>query len=54
MTKAMKYIGDEEREIPGYGVFKTGDVVELDDSLHSTGLFEVIEKKRNKEKDGDE
>ncbi|MFC4768741.1 hypothetical protein [Effusibacillus consociatus] len=52
MTKKMTFIGDEEREIPGYGVFKPGDVVDFNKSLHESGLFDVIEKK-SKEKDGD-
>lgn len=48
----MAYTGDEEREIPGFGVFKSGDVVDFDGSLHETGYFDVIEKK-SKEKEGD-
>ncbi len=49
MTKKMKYIGEEEREVPQYGVYKPGDVVEYDESLHNTGLFRVIKKKEGDE-----
>lgn len=50
----MKYKGTEEREIPGYGLYKPGEVVEYDDTLLSTGLFEGIpEKKMIVEKEGD-
>jgi hypothetical protein len=48
----MKYIGDEERIVPQYGVFKPGDVVDYDESLHSTGLFSV--NKQPQKKDGEE
>jgi hypothetical protein len=41
-SKKMKYIGQEEREIAQFGVFKPGDVVEYDESLHDTGLFRVV------------
>jgi hypothetical protein len=50
VAKKMKYIGEEEREIPQFGVFKPGDEVDFDESLHNTGLFDVIEKKK---KEGD-
>lgn len=50
MPKKMEYIREEEREVPGYGVYKPGDVVPYDEDLHSTGLFHVIERK---EKEGD-
>jgi hypothetical protein len=52
LSKTMKYSGEEEREIPRYGVFKPGDVVEYNESLHGTGLFRVGSKKNDK-KDGD-
>lgn len=35
----MKYIGEDEREFPNYGVFKPGDEVEFNETLFSTGLF---------------
>jgi hypothetical protein len=50
--KKMKYIGEEEREVPGCGVFRPGDVVDFDERLHATGLFSVIENK-TKAKEGD-
>jgi hypothetical protein len=49
MPKKMKYIGEEEREVPQYGVFKPGDVVDFDENLHKTGLFSVV----NSKKEGD-
>ncbi|WP_181444675.1 hypothetical protein [Bacillus sp. 03113] len=51
--KKMIYIGDEEREIPQHGVFKTGDEVEFNKTLYSTGLFRE-KKARNVEKEGEE
>lgn len=39
----MKFIGDEEKWIPGYGIFKPGDSVEYNENLFSTGYFEKIE-----------
>lgn len=48
--KKMKYIGEEEREVPQYGVYKPGDVVDYEESLHDTGLFRVIKNR----KEGDE
>jgi hypothetical protein len=47
----MKYIGEEERIFPNYGVYKPGDEVESDETLLSTGLF--VESK-NDEKAGEE
>lgn len=35
----MIYIGEEERWIPNYGVFKPGDETEFDETLFLTGLF---------------
>jgi hypothetical protein len=52
MPKRMKYIGEGPREIPQFGVFKPGDEVEYDKTLHDTGLFDV-EKEKKKEKEGD-
>jgi hypothetical protein len=46
----MKYIGEEERIVPQHGLFKPGDVVDFNESLHLTGLFSVI---TSKEKDGE-
>lgn len=53
MAQKMKYIGHEEREVPGFGVYNPGDVVDFDETLRATGLFDVIEQK-SKKKDGDE
>lgn len=47
----MKYIGEEERIFPRYGVFKPGDEVESDETLLSTGFFVGLE---NKEEAGEE
>lgn len=47
----MKYIGQEEREVPGFGVYKPGDEVDFDETLHATGLFDVIDKRKRKEGD---
>jgi hypothetical protein len=47
----MKYIGEEERIFPNYGVYKPGDEVESDETLLSTGLFV---KSTNDEKAGEE
>lgn len=52
MSKKLEYIGEEEREIPGHGVYKPGDVVDFDKTLHATGLFDEVGKK-SKEKEGD-
>lgn len=49
--KRIEYIGEEERIFPGFGLFKPGDEVDHDESLLSTGLFRVINRKK---KDGDE
>ena len=38
----MKFIGDCEREFPGFGVFKPGDVIEFDETLFATGFFEDV------------
>jgi hypothetical protein len=48
----MKYIGEEERIFPNYGVYKPGDEVESDETLLSTGLF--VEVKEKLEKVGEE
>jgi hypothetical protein len=45
MSKKMKYMAEDEREIAQFGVFKPGDVVDYDEKLHKTGLFNVIKKK---------
>jgi hypothetical protein len=50
LAKKMTYIGEEEREIPQHGVFKPGDIVEYNETLYETGLFDVVEKKK---KEGD-
>lgn len=42
----MKYTGKEERIVPQHGVFKPGDVVDYNKSLHGTGLFTVEEKNK--------
>ena len=49
--KKLKFVGDSERIFPGYGQFKPGDEVDFNESLLSTGLFRVIDRKK---KDGDE
>lgn len=49
----MKYIGDEEREIPQYGVYKPGDEVEFNKTLLSTGLFREMKNSKT-EKAGEE
>jgi hypothetical protein len=36
----MKYIGEVEKEIVGFGVYKPGEVVEFNSTLFETGLFE--------------
>jgi hypothetical protein len=52
MVPKMKYIGDEEREVPQHGVFKPGDEVAFNKELFSTGLFrEKIIRKEKKEGD---
>jgi hypothetical protein len=33
------YIGEEEKEIVNFGVYKPGDEVDFDEILLSTGLF---------------
>jgi hypothetical protein len=52
MKKKLVYKGENEKEIPRFGVFKPGDEVDFDESLLSTGLFS--EKKKNERKDGDD
>jgi hypothetical protein len=49
--KMMKYIGEEPRSVPQIGVFKPGDEVEFNETLHNTGLFDVM--KETKKKEGD-
>lgn len=49
--KKIEYIGKEERIFPGFGLFTPGDEVDHDESLLSTGLFRMIDRKK---KDGDE
>lgn len=39
----MKFNGDEEKWIPGFGVFIPGQQVEFDSNLFLTGYFEKIE-----------
>lgn len=41
----MKYIGNEVREFPRFGVFKPGDEVDYNENLLKTGLFEEIKTK---------
>jgi hypothetical protein len=36
----LVYIGEVEKEIVGFGVFKPGDEVDFDETLFATGLFE--------------
>jgi hypothetical protein len=38
MSKLV-YIGEVEKEIPQFGVYKPGDEVEFNETLLSTGLF---------------
>jgi hypothetical protein len=38
----LVYIGEDEKEIPQYGVYKPGDQVDFDETLLSTGLFSEI------------
>jgi hypothetical protein len=33
------FIGEDEKEIPQFGVYKPGDEVDFDETLLSTGLF---------------
>jgi hypothetical protein len=47
----MKYNGTEERQVPGYGLYKPGDEVEYEETLFNTGLFDSI--KESKKKEGD-
>jgi hypothetical protein len=35
----LVFIGENEKEIPNYGVFNPGDEVEDNETLLSTGLF---------------
>ena len=39
----MIYIGEIEKEIVGFGVFKPGDKIEFDETLFATGLFSMKE-----------
>lgn len=48
MARKMTYTGDEEREVPGFGVYKPGDEVDFNETLIATGLFVVIEPKLKK------
>jgi hypothetical protein len=50
----MKYISEEEREIPQYGVFKPGEVVDFNESLHDTGLFDVVKTRKSNKEEGEE
>jgi hypothetical protein len=51
-SKKMKYIGQEEREIVQYGVYKPGDVVEYNEVLLQTGLFRIVRSTKD-QKEGD-
>lgn len=50
----MKYNGEEEREIPQHGVFKPGEVVDFNESLHDTGLFDVVKNRKSNKEEGEE
>jgi hypothetical protein len=47
----LTYVDEVTKIIPGYGVFKKDDVVEYDEILEKTGLFEV---KNDEKKEGNE
>lgn len=49
----MKYIGEEEREFPQHGVFKPGEVVDFNKSLHSTGFFDEVKTRKSNKEDGE-
>jgi hypothetical protein len=49
----MKYVGEEEREIPQHGVFKPGEVVDFNEPLHDTGLFDVVKTRKNIKEEGE-
>lgn len=40
------YIGETEKEIPNYGLFKPGDEVEFNQTLFETGLFKQKEQQQ--------
>jgi hypothetical protein len=49
MSKQLKFKGEESREIPQFGIYKPGDVVEYSESLKQTGLFSVVKSKKEGE-----
>ncbi|MEW6424978.1 MAG: hypothetical protein AB1523_09590 [Bacillota bacterium] len=53
----LKFIGDYEKFFPGFGIYKPGQSVEVDDEkakeLLSTGSFQEARQAQTK-KDGDE
>lgn len=50
LAKRIKYIGNETREFPQFGVFKPDDETEYNEALLKTGMFEEI---KSKSKEGD-
>ncbi len=38
----MKCIAEQPREVPGFGIFEPGQVVDFDPVLFSTGIFERV------------
>jgi hypothetical protein len=42
----LKYIGDIEKEIVGFGIFKPGDEVDYNETLYATGLFSKKENEK--------
>jgi hypothetical protein len=50
----MIYIGEVEKEIIGFGVFKPGQEVDFNETLFATGLFSMKENVIQNEKVGAE
>jgi hypothetical protein len=47
----MKCIASEPREVPGFGVFEPGQVVDYDETLFASGIFEKVESDKKKGRD---
>lgn len=52
-SKKLIYIYEEEKIIPCFGVFKSGDEADFSEELLSTGFFNLKQSKSSK-KDGED
>lgn len=50
--QSMRFKLDQEREVPGLGLFKPGNVVDYDEKLFKTRLFEMVNQPKEQSKEG--